>query len=457
MQLYPRRVPDTVLWLRRDLRLADHPALHAAADAADGGRVLALFVIDPALWRPAGAPRLAWLTRSLRALSASMDGTLVVRAGDPTVVVPQVADELDASSVHVSADAGPYGRSRDARTELALRSRPLVRTGSPYAVGPGCITKADGTAYQVFTPFFRAWLEHGWPRPAGPPPVGLRWARTVESEDLPAEPDLAGVELPDVGEQAALARWRAFVDGPLVDYDTNHDRPDLDGTSGLSAHLKYGEVHPRTLLAGLGRRTGEGAEVFRSELAWRDFYADVLWHHPDSAREYLRPAYARLRYDEPAAAFDAWCEGRTGFPFVDAGMRQLRSVGWMHNRLRMVVASFLVKDLHVEWQHGARHFMQHLVDGDLASNQHGWQWTAGTGTDASPYFRVFNPVKQGLDYDPDGDYVRRWVPELRGVVGNAVHEPWKLPGGIPHGYPEPIVDHADERQETLRRYAAARG
>ena len=470
MQLYPRRVPDTVLWLRRDLRLADHPALHAAADAADGGRVLALFVIDPALWRPAGAPRLAWLTRSLRALSASMDGTLVVRAGDPTVVVPQVADELDASSVHVSADAGPYGRSRDARTELALRSRPLVRTGSPYAVGPGCITKADGTAYQVFTPFFRAWLEHGWPRPAGPPPVGLRWARTVESEDLPAEPDLAGVELPDVGEQAALARWRAFVNGPLVDYDTNHDRPDLDGTSGLSAHLKYGEVHPRTLLADLAdlahqtssrsqsrgsqRSSGHksGAEVFRSELGWRDFYADVLWHHPASAREYLRPAFAQMPYDEPGPAFEAWRAGRTGFPLVDAGMRQLRAVGWMHNRVRMVVASFLVKDLHVEWQYGARHFMRWLRDGDLASNQHGWQWAAGSGTDAAPYFRVFNPVAQGVKFDPDGAYVRRWVPELAHLQGAAAHQPWDAPGGYEHGYAQRIVDHGTERLEALARY-----
>ena len=449
-------MPDTVLWLRRDLRLADHPALQAAAQAADGGRVLALFVIDPALWQPAGAPRLAWLTRSLRALSAAMDGALVVREGDPAVVVPQVADELGADSVHISSDAGPYGRSRDDRTAAALGSRPLVRTGSPYAIGPGAITKADGTAYQVFTPFFRAWRERGWPRPAGEPPVRLRWARTVDSQGLPTEPDLGGVALPDVGEQAALARWREFVDGPLADYGTARDRPDLDGTSGLSAHLKYGEIHPRTLLADLAHRSSPGSEVFTSELAWRDFYADVLWHHPASAREYLRPAYAGMTYDAPAATFDAWRQGQTGFPFVDAGMRQLRATGWMHNRVRMVVASFLVKDLHLEWQHGARHFMRWLRDGDLASNQHGWQWAAGSGTDAAPYFRVFNPVSQGLKFDPDGAYVRRWVPELGHLPGASAHQPWAAPDGYERGYTQRILDHAAERLAALARYQQVR-
>ena len=447
-------VPDTVLWLRRDLRLHDHPALQAAAAAADGGRVLPLFVLDPRLWGPAGAPRRAWLVRSLAAFARSCDGALVVREGDPADVVPAVADELGARSVHVSADAGPYGRERDQRTEgaLAEAGRPLVRTGSPYVLGPGSVTKSDGPPYQVFTPFFRAWRDRGWPAPAGPPPAGLRWARSVESQGLPDEPDLAGVELPDVGEDAARERWEAFLADALDDYGTDRDRPDLDGTSGLSAHLKYGEIHPRTLLADLGRRTGAGAETFRSELAWRDFYADVLWHHPDSARQYLRPEYARMRFDEPAAAFEAWCEGRTGYPFVDAGMRQLRSIGWVHNRVRMVVASFLVKDLHVEWQYGARHFMRWLRDGDLASNQHGWQWAAGSGTDAAPYFRVFNPVAQGLKFDPDGAYVRRWVPELAHLPGAAAHQPWEHPDGYEHGYPQRVVDHAEERREALARY-----
>jgi deoxyribodipyrimidine photo-lyase len=445
-------VPDTVLWLRRDLRLADHPALHAAAEAAGGGRVLALFVVDPRLWRPAGDPRRAWLVRSLRSLDRRMDGALVVRTGDPAKVLPDVAREVGAASVHVTADAGPYGRARDAAVERALDA-PLVRTGSPYAVGPGTITKPDGTPYQVFTPFFRAWRERGWPQPAGPPPSGLRWHRGIDSTGLPGEPDLAGLQLPDVGEPAALERWKAFRETALATYETDRNLPARDGTSQLSAYLKYGEVHPRTLLADLSRHRSKGADVFRSELGWREFYADVLWHQPASAREYLRPEYARLGYQEPGAAFDAWCEGRTGFPFVDAGMRQLRAEAWVHNRVRMVVASFLVKDLHVEWQHGARYFMRRLRDGDLASNNHGWQWVAGSGTDAAPFFRVFNPVTQGTKFDPDGEYVRRYVPELRHLPGAAAHEPWAAPDGYAHGYPARIVDHAAERREALDRYA----
>ncbi|MGN6610329.1 MAG: cryptochrome/photolyase family protein, partial [Angustibacter sp.] len=309
--------------------------------------------------------------------------------------------------------------------------------------------------YQVFTPFSKAWGAHGWPAPAGDPPVGLRWARTVASDDLPDEPQ-PGVDLPDVGEQAALQRWREFRDDALDRYADDRNRPDLDGTSQLSAHLKYGEIHPRTLLADLAGRRSKGAQTFRSELCWREFYADVLWHHPESAREYLRPEYARLRYDQPGDGFEAWCEGRTGYPFVDAGMRQLRATGWMHNRVRMVTASFLVKDLHVEWQHGARHFLRWLRDGDLASNNHGWQWVAGSGTDAAPYFRVFNPVGQGLRFDPDGTYVRRWVPELAHLHGAAAHEPWDHDDGYAHDYPRRIVDHAEERAEALQRYESVR-
>jgi deoxyribodipyrimidine photo-lyase len=237
----------------------------------------------------------------------------------------------------------------------------------------------------------------------------------------------------------------------LADYEGTRDRPDLDATSRLSVYLKWGCLHPRTVLDALG----PGDETFRRELAWREFYASVLHHWPESARSYFRPELARMRFAPPGTAFSAWCEGRTGYPIVDAGMRQLLATGWMHNRVRMIVASFLVKDLHVEWMHGARHFMRHLVDADLASNQHGWQWTAGTGTDPAPFFRIFNPVTQGKRFDPEGDYVRRWVPELRGVGGAAAHEPWRL-GAPPAKYPAPIVDHTTERAEALARYAQAR-
>jgi deoxyribodipyrimidine photo-lyase len=262
----------------------------------------------------------------------------------------------------------------------------------------------------------------------------------------------SGLELPEAGEEAARRRWAEFLDH--VDrYDSERDRPGVDGTSRMSVHLKWGEIHPRTMLADLGRRRSPGASAYRTELAWREFYADVLWRRPDTAREYLKPEFATMEYAEPGDRLAAWQEGRTGFPLVDAGMRQLRATGWMHNRVRMAAASFLVKDLHVEWQHGARHFMHWLVDGDLASNQHGWQWVAGCGTDAAPYFRVFNPTTQGRRFDPEGSYVRRWVPELADVETRYVHEPAKHPDGLPNGYPEPILDHDEERREALARLA----
>lgn len=442
------RVPS-LLWVRRDLRRRDNPALNAAAAE---GPVLPLFVLDPRLWDASGDVRRAWLLRSLRALDRSFDGALVVRRGDPRTVVPEVAAEVGAGQVHVAADFGPYGAARDHEVErrLGTDDRVLVRTGSPYAVAPGRVRKDDGTRYKVYTPFSKAWVAHGWRAPA--PDVDVAWHDGVRSDDLPAEPALLA-ELPEVGEDAALARWDAFRSEGLAAYDEQRNRPDVDGTSMLSAHLRWGEIHPRTLLADLDDSAAH--TVFRKEIAWREFYADVLHHEPGSARTWLDPRFAEMDYDEGTdadARFEAWCAGRTGYPFVDAGMRQLLAEGWMHNRVRMVVASFLVKDLHLPWQRGARWFMRMLRDADLASNQHGWQWTAGCGTDAAPYFRVFNPVTQGLRFDPSGDYVRRYVPELRDLPGAAAHEPWDHPL-LTVDYPPPVVDHAVERDESLRRYA----
>lgn len=450
-----------VHWFRRDLRLADNPALLRAAEAGDGS-VLPLFVLDPALWTPAGAVRRAYLSASLRALDGSLDGHLHLRRGDPVEQVVAVARSAGATSVHVSADTGPYGRRRDAAVEAALGAAgiALVRTGCPYAVAPGTVRTKQATPYSVFTPFRRAWRDHGWPDPALPV-SGVSWAAPDDGPDpLPADPDLHGLALPTAGEQSASATWQRFRSAGehgLDGYAQRRDRPDLAGTSTLSHHLKWGEIHPRTLLADLEQHSGDGAETFRSELAWREFYADVLWHHPHTAREYYRPEYARMVYDEPDGVLRDWQQGRTGYPFVDAGMRQLLTEGWMHNRVRMVVASFLVKDLHLEWQHGARHFMRWLRDGDLASNSHGWQWAAGCGTDAAPYFRVFNPVSQGLRFDPDGAYVRRYVPELAHLPGALAHQPWDAEDGYAHGYPPRVVDHAEERREALRRYQALTG
>jgi deoxyribodipyrimidine photo-lyase len=449
-----------VVWFRRDLRVADQPTFLAAAEAAP--RSLALFVLDPALVKPSGAARLTFLYRSLRSLDAALGGKLLVVEGDPAEVVRRIAAEVGASSVHIAADFGPYGRARDEAVEKALVDDgcALVRTGSPYAVAPGRVRKADGDPFKVFTPFRRAWAEHGWRRPAD------TGASTVEWIDPPgrgvailSDVDV-DAELPEAGEAAALERWRAFLDGDVGDYKEARDRPDKPGTSRMSPYLKYGQIHPRTMLADLASERSESAETFRTEIAWREFYADILHQRPDSARGNYDRSFDALPVEDRRDLFEQWAEGRTGFPIVDAGMRQLREQAWMHNRVRMIVASFLVKDLHLPWWWGARHFMDLLVDGDLASNQHGWQWTAGSGTDASPYFRVFNPITQGERFDPDGDYVRRFVPELRGVAGKAVHQPWALPGGVPAGYPEPMVDHKAERLEALARYErvkAARG
>ncbi|MGN8246016.1 cryptochrome/photolyase family protein [Cellulomonas soli] len=458
----------TVCWFRRDLRLLDHPALLAARDAARGGapsaqhEVVALYVLDPALWRRAGNPRLAYLAASLRALDAQLDGRLVIRTGDPALVVPQVVRESGARSVHVSAATEPFGRRRDRDVDRALRTAgldvPLVATGSPYAVAPGRLLNRAGTPFQVFTPFRTAWLAHGWHTPA-PAAADVAWT------PLPTEPVPhveADVTLPPAGEHAALDRWDAFRHDGLHAYATQRDRPDLEGTSLLSAALRWGELHPRTLLADLTDAAGDapdGVTVFRSQLAWRDFHADTLWHHPDSRTRSLRevvPDDAWATGPDADAAFDAWRQGRTGYPFVDAGMRQLQATGFMHNRVRMVTASFLVKDLHLPWQRGAAHFLDRLVDGDVAQNQLNWQWVAGTGRDAAPFFRIFHPVTQGRRFDPDGHYVRRWVPELRGVPGAAVHEPWLLGLQAPDDYPERLVDHAVERRVALADAAAAR-
>lgn len=451
----------SVLWLRRDLRRHDNPALLAALDAAraDGDEtVVALFVLDPRLWGPAGDARRAWLSRSLTALDETLGGALLVRHGDPVALVPAVAAAAGAATVHVAADHGPYGAARDRAvgTALAANGRALVRTGSAYAVPPGRVRKGDGTPYRVYTPFYRAWCAAGLRSPAPDPDRWPDWllegSGPLSCDGIPDAP--AGVPLPEVGERAALRRWEDFRSDGLAAYHERRDRADLAGTSSLSAHLRWGEIHPRTVLADLDDSPAH--TVFRKEIAWREFYADVLAHTPGTARAALAPRFAAMEHDDGPdadARYAAWCEGRTGFPFVDAGMRQLLAEGWMHNRVRMVTASFLVKDLHLPWQRGARWFMRRLRDGDLASNQHGWQWVAGCGTDAAPYFRIFNPVTQGLRFDPVGDYVRRHVPELRDLPGATAHEPWKHPL-LAAAYPQPMVDHGQERDESLRRYAA---
>jgi deoxyribodipyrimidine photo-lyase len=447
-----------VCWFRRDLRVGDNPALVAAA--ADG-HVVPLFVIDPAFTTRAGAPRRHHLAASLRALDASIGRALVVRSGDSVAVVTAVASEVGAPTVFAATDSGPYGRTRDdaVAARLALDGRALVRVGTPYAVAPGTLRPASvpadaGRGFAVFTPFRRAWEAAGWDAPLAPPSVSWRGAPDVAGEGPPAAPHV-DASLPSAGEAAAHERLDGFLAHGLDGYAQRRNLPGVDGTSRLSVHLRFGELHPRQALAALGDMRDHA--TFRSELAWREFYADVLHHRPASAWSNLQRRMDAMVVDtrrDARVRFERWTTGTTGYPIVDAGQRQLLREGWVHNRVRMIVASFLVKDLHLPWQWGARHYLRHLVDGDLASNSHGWQWVAGTGTDAAPYYRIFNPVAQSERFDPDGEYIRRWVPELADVAGGAVHTPWASRQGLPPGYPAPVVDHADERAEALRRYAA---
>jgi deoxyribodipyrimidine photo-lyase len=451
----------TLLWFRRDLRLQDNAALCSAA--AENDEVLGVFVADDTLLQPSGAPRRAFLAGCLAALNSSMAGRLLVVHGRPRSIIPTLAAATGARAVHIAADYGPYGRRRDDRVAKVLghRNVELVTTGSPYAVAPGRVRKSDGTPYAVFTPYYRGWTEHGWRAPAACPEVSWLDPSTVDIDGAVDTDALAGdvptgMALPEPGEAAAIRVWQEFLDGHVNDYDADRDRPDHAGTSRISPYLKWGCVHPRTLLADLARRRTSGAASYRRELAWREFYADLVFHRPKALWSSLDPVIDRMSWDTGELAqqrLAAWKAGQTGYPYIDAGMRQLLAQGWMHNRVRMAVASFLVKDLHLPWQAGAAHFMDQLVDGDIASNNHGWQWVAGSGAQASPFFRIFNPITQGEKFDPAGDYVRQYVPELRGIAGKAVHQPWNLAAADrPSGYPEPIVEHAAERAETLQRW-----
>jgi deoxyribodipyrimidine photo-lyase len=442
-------MPKSVMWFRRDLRLADNETLCAASALGD---VVPLFVLDPKFLSASGAPRLAFLFRSLRSLNEQLGGSLVVRTGNPVDVVAQVARESGAQSVVFAKDFAPYGIQRDALVVSALTERGIAakQIGSAYAVEPGSVRKADGTPYAVFTPFSKIWMQIGWPAPFETPQVTWSGAPAIATEPIPSDPPCAA-QLPESSEEAAWNTWEEFRATGLDTYNDNRNNPDIAGTSKLSPYLRFGLIHPRSLLAELNETKAHA--VYRSELGWREFYADVLFHQPRTMRENLQRKMDAIKLDTDQRAHDRfalWCAGQTGYPIVDAGMKQLVATGWMHNRVRMIVASFLVKDLHLPWQWGAKFFMQHLVDGDIASNQHGWQWTAGTGTDASPYFRIFNPISQGIKFDPQGNYVRHWIPELRDLPHDEVHEPWKA--GLLNPYLEPIVDHAVERTESLLRY-----
>ena len=435
----------SLFWFRRDLRLADNPALLDALSAGEG--TLLLFIMDETVAERAGEYRRAYLAQALSKLDEAVGGRLAVIAGSPATVLKNAVDRYQITSIHAAREFAPYG----VNAEAAIRAAgiEIEFSGSSYAVAPGRIRKPDGSNYRVYTPFFRTWQSHGWRAPAPSPSEPNFLQPLAADRQFPRWSSSVGVHLQEAGEVAALARWQAFKAGGLAAYDEGRNIPGIAGTSRLSPHQRWGEIHPRTILADLNQTTAH--EIFRKEIAWREFYADVLHHNPRSSREYYNPAFISMRYDEPGDKFELWCLGKTGYPIVDAAMRQLRIEGWMHNRTRMVVASFLVKDLHIEWQHGANYFMKYLIDNDVASNSHGWQWTAGCGTDASPYYRVFNPIEQGRRFDPEGNYIRHYVPELKHLSATDIHTPWDVLDGYTYGYVNRIVDHATERLESLRR------
>ncbi len=446
-------------WFRRDLRLDDNPAW-AAATARD--EVVALVVLEPALLAAAGPWRrraylsaVAGLDRSLR----SRGGSLRVEMGDPAEVVPRAAAEVGAEVVVVNADVTRWSVERDRRVEQRSGTAIEQHWGTLVHPPGSVLTRAGGLS-KVFTPFHRRWSERALPEPVRP---GL--ARVVEA---PAGSTLTGVLGDDLpapwGEQDAAARFEAWLDR-VDSYDTERDTPATDGTSGLSAALRFGLLSPRGVAADAGTHT-PGRAAFVRQLAWRDWYAHLTFEHPDIDRVSLRPEYDRIVWAEGAAAdaaFEAWKAGRTGYPIVDAAMRELAATGWMHNRLRMVAASFLVKDLLIDWRRGERWFRRMLTDGDIPQNAGNWQWVAGTGPDAAPYFRVFNPVVQSRRHDPEGRYLRRWLPELDRLSSKAIHAPWQAApaelaaAGVRLGadYPAPIVDHDEARERALAAYREA--
>ena len=458
-----------LVWFRRDLRLDDNPAWAGATGEHD--RVTALFVIDPELLQRASARRVARLLGDVEALDRALiehGGRLLVRTGDPRTIVPAEARRLGVTAVHANADVTPYATARDARVRSELEADRIewIPEWGTLVHEPGRVLTKAGSLSQVFTPFFRAWERAPWT------PWPTPGDATITDDPGDGRPD--GIEPYPVldgetgeaalaGERGALARLDLAVaraDG----YEDERNTPSVTGTSQLSIDLRFGTLSPRRVSLVVGESTPGRAALVR-QLAWRDWYAHLLIGQPSLVDRSMKAQYDAIQWRRDDVAFDAWKQGRTGYPFVDAGMRQLRATGWMHNRVRMVAASFLVKNLLIDWRVGERHFRHVLLDADVSQNVGNWQWVAGTGPDASPYNRVFNPVLQGQRFDPDGAYIRRWVPELAALDAKAIHEPWTVgplelaAAGVELGsdYPEPIVDLAFSRARVLDAYGAVRG
>ncbi len=468
---------NAVVWFRQDLRLADNPALWGALKA--GAPIVAVYVLDDDAadgWAFGGAHRW-WLHRSLSALAHRLAGKgapLVLRKGRAEVVLAHLARDVGAAEVHAGLLCDPWGRRQERRVADALQrvGARLHLHRSATLFDPDMIRTNSSGVYGVYTPFARACRAYGdlpVPRPA-PPRIPTALTPVSDSlEDwrlLPAKPDWSGglQAAWEPGEMAARHRLKDFLAHDLGGYDERRDYPGVTGTSLLSPYLHWGELSP-LMVWNAALRTAPasvGCQAFLRELLWREFSLYLLWHHPHLPNSPLRPEFGGMKWRDDQAALHAWQRGRTGIPIVDAGMRQLWSSGWMHNRVRMIVASFLVKHLLIPWQKGAAWFWDTLVDGDLANNSVNWQWVAGCGADAAPFFRIFNPVLQGRKFDPDGSYVRRWIPELSGLGAAHIHAPWEARGAVleqakvqlGEDYPWPLVDVAKGRARALDAYRA---
>lgn len=453
----------TIHWFRRDLRLDDNTALIAAAQSSDF--LIPLFIVDDTLIRTSrvrGGTRLGFMVACLRALDEELrerGSRLIVRRGEHAVVLYDLVQQTGAARLTFNRDYSPYARQRDRRVNSMLRAAGITVDTYPDLVMHEFeeVLTESGTPYQVYTPYKRRWLTLPKPAPQAleanlpPLPIGL------DTGTIPTAADLGGASvaqpITQAGEKIALNLLEDFCTQKLARYSERRNMLAEEGTSRLSPHLRWGTISIRRCYAA-ARQAGRGAEAWINELIWRDFYHMVLAFHPTVISRSFRPQYDRIQWENNEAFFAAWCAGYTGYPVVDAAMRQLNLTGWMHNRARMIVASFLCKDLLVDWRWGERYFMQKLLDGDTSANNGGWQWAAGSGTDAAPYFRIFNPTEQGKKFDPKGDYVRRWLPELASVPAALIHSPEKIRDDERRqlDYPPPIVQHAVQRQKALVMY-----
>ena len=426
-----------MMWFRRDLRLHDHPALNAAIEAAfhDGdGQVVALFNIDAKVFDAAGTPLQAYQNASLKSLNESLNGNLLIRYGNPKEVLLEVVKASNAKSVHISEDFEPYGRLRDVEVEkeLAKINVPLVRTGSPYAVAPFRVTKDDGTPYVVYTPYSKKWKDAF-------SKIKLSYYNSEEKLDKIINHSYPFLSLKDIGFELSSIKVTPYkISNKVIsNYEETRNFPALNGTSMLGTHLRFGAVSIRKMV---NHASTFQNETFLKELIWREFFMQILWHFPHTVNSSFRPKYDAIQWKNNEELFKQWCDGKTGYPIVDAGMRELNKTGHMHNRVRMIVASFLCKHLLIDWKWGETYFAQKLLDYEQASNVGNWQWAAGSGVDAAPYFRIFNPTEQVKKFDKDLKYIKKWVPELE-----TIH------------YPKPIVDHKEARELCLKVYKEAVG